>query len=154
MMAWSCGLTSAVGTAISLAGTSRMPPSSAKTAVGTATPNARTARCHLKLVLTGRLLLMVRVFWVNPILKGSVANFRVVRNSVCREILRMHGAALRIRARRRSFYGPCRSQAAGASRDRGRDKGNEDGGSMRNLFVAILLAGTVAGIGVANATDG
>jgi hypothetical protein len=29
-----------------------------------------------------------------------------------------------------------------------------DGGYMRNLFVAVLLAGTLASIGVANAADG
>src|SRR5450755_2939731 len=73
MRAWSYGLTSAVGTAISLAGTSRVPASRAKAAVGTATPIARTARCNLKLVLTGRLLLIERVSWMNPNLRRIVA---------------------------------------------------------------------------------
>src|ERR1700730_3316137 len=81
MRAWSCGLTSAVGTAISLAGTSRVPASRAKAAVGTATPSARTTKCNLKLILTGRLLLLERVSWMNPNLRRIVAIFRVVRNS-------------------------------------------------------------------------
>src|SRR5260370_31532313 len=55
MRTCSFGLTSAVGTAISLAGTSRVPASSAKAPVGMARPSARTARCNLKLVLIGRL---------------------------------------------------------------------------------------------------
>src|ERR1700726_776907 len=62
MRACSCGLTSAVGTAISLAGTSRVLASRAKAAVGTATPSARTARCNLKLVLTDRLLLIEHLY--------------------------------------------------------------------------------------------
>src|SRR5258708_31913671 len=81
MRAWSCGLTSAVGTAISLPGTSRVPVSRAKAAAGTATPSARAARCNLKLILTGRLLLIERVSWMNPNLRRSVAIFRVVRYS-------------------------------------------------------------------------
>src|SRR3954453_18787734 len=48
--ACSCGLTPAVGTAISLAGASRMPASSAKAALGTARLTARTKRYHLTLV--------------------------------------------------------------------------------------------------------
>src|SRR5215471_17197933 len=55
MRTCSFGLTSAVGTAISLAGTSRVPASSAKAPVGMAKPSARTARCNLKIVLIGRL---------------------------------------------------------------------------------------------------
>src|ERR1700726_4420307 len=55
MRTCSFGLTSAVGTAISLAGTSRVPASSAKAPVGMARPSARTARCNLKLVLIDRL---------------------------------------------------------------------------------------------------
>src|SRR5882762_5846282 len=55
MRTCSFGLTSAVGTAISLAGTSRVPASSAKAPVGMARPSARTARCNLKLVLIARL---------------------------------------------------------------------------------------------------
>src|SRR6266436_6803054 len=81
MRAWSCGLTSAVGTAISLAGTSRVPASSAKAAVGTATPSATTTKYNLKPILTGRLLLIERVSWMNPNLRRIVAIFRVVRYS-------------------------------------------------------------------------
>jgi hypothetical protein len=39
-----------------------VPASSAKAAVGTARPTARTARCNLKLVFIGRLLLIEREF--------------------------------------------------------------------------------------------
>src|SRR5450631_616540 len=81
MRAWSCGLTSAVGTAISLAGTSRVPASRAKAAVGTARPSATTTKYNLKLILTGRLLLLERASWLNTNLRRIVAIFRVVRNS-------------------------------------------------------------------------
>src|SRR5882724_3362383 len=78
----SCTLTSAVDTRISLAGTSRVPPSSEKAALGTARPTARTARCHLKFVFIGRLLLIEREFPRKDLeLSPIVAIFRVCRNS-------------------------------------------------------------------------
>jgi hypothetical protein len=49
----SCALTPAVGTGISFAGTSRVPASSEKAAVGSARPTAKAARRNLELVIIG-----------------------------------------------------------------------------------------------------
>jgi hypothetical protein len=43
--------------------------------------SATTTTYNLKLILTGRLLLLERVSWMNPNLRRIVAIFRVVRNS-------------------------------------------------------------------------
>src|SRR5215468_7560194 len=63
MRTCSFGLTSAVGTAISLAGTSRVPASSAKAPVGMAKPSARTASWNLKIVLIGDLPELLLQSW-------------------------------------------------------------------------------------------